>query len=117
MGNYFDTAMQTSPFFFMPTSANTFIFMLLQLMLFWRRKIINFLVFLHMVIVAGIFSGAWLISDMFLLIDNIEQHQVSEAIFMSNISIVQRALLPLCCIWIYQSWAINKESAKIDNNP
>lgn len=105
-------------FFALPFQALGFTFVCLYVMLFWRKKRVDFVTLLHIILVIALFAAAFNTSDFATAIDITDRHELDKINYNDFISFIQLYTSSfLLGVWSYQWWYVGKARDKYDQNP
>lgn len=100
-------------FFALPFQALGFTFVCLYVMLFWRKKRVSFVTFLHIILVTALFTAAFNTSDLAIVYNITDQHEIDRINYNDFIGLIQLFTGSFALsIWTYQWWYVGKAREK-----
>lgn len=88
----------------------------LYVMLFWRKKRINLLIFCHTILVMSLLTGAWNVSDFHDVHNITDRHEIDIINYYDFMDFLHYTIPPFAFIWLYEWWHIGKAREKYDQN-
>lgn len=100
-------------FFTLPFEPMGLTFLCLYVMLFWRKKRVSFVTFLHIILVTALFTAAFNTSDFAIAHNITDRHELDHINYNDFVSMTQLFTSSFALsIWTYQWWHVGKAREK-----